>query len=352
MGKKQFKVGDFVRFLNEKQEGIVQNILSENRIIVLIEDGFPIEVSSAELVFVQSQGDRSNDPKEKEAEQTKQVKPELQHLTGANLLKNEICIAVIPTEGQISSGPLSIYLINSCEYDFVYTLHAVKGHKRKGFHYGAIPAQTNILLDEMKREDIFDTGTLIADLLIYNFNNSNHTSRIHQTLEIPIPDLSQSYPKLPSPLCFTKVVSIFRVPENPTEEEGDATIFEKLKSEFTNRKNTKSAGKPEKIKSSAGPNLSDFGLSPVNIEVDLHIEELIDDITHLNTAEIFRIQMDHFRKELDQAILRHHKSIIFIHGIGNGKLKAEIRKELKTAGLKFNDGTYHRYGGGATEVLL
>jgi dsDNA-specific endonuclease/ATPase MutS2 len=64
------------------------------------------------------------------------------------------------------------------------------------------------------------------------------------------------------------------------------------------------------------------------------------------------IQLVHFRKELDLAMLRHAKSIVFIHGIGNGKLKAELRRELTSSGIRFADGAYNRYGAGATEVFL
>ena len=88
-------------------------------------------------------------------------------------------------------------------------------------------------------------------------------------------------------------------------------------------------------------------------EIDLHIEELIDDHTGLSNAEIVTIQLNHFRKRLDEAILNNKRKIIFIHGVGKGTLKSEMDMILKTyENISFYDASYSRYGFGATEVVL
>ena len=53
-----------------------------------------------------------------------------------------------------------------------------------------------------------------------------------------------------------------------------------------------------------------------SMEVDLHIEELIDDIRGMSNGEIIQIQLKHFQKKLDEAIAKKMRSIVFIHGIG------------------------------------
>ena len=88
-------------------------------------------------------------------------------------------------------------------------------------------------------------------------------------------------------------------------------------------------------------------------EFDLHIEELIDDYTGLTNAEIVTIQLNHFRKCLDEAILGNKRKIIFIHGVGKGTLKNEMDKIFKTyESITFYDASYARYGFGATEVII
>jgi hypothetical protein len=89
------------------------------------------------------------------------------------------------------------------------------------------------------------------------------------------------------------------------------------------------------------------------LEVDLHIEELLDNYTHLSNGEILEIQLRHFRKNLEKAIEKGEHKIVFIHGVGNGVLKKEIRKILETyEGISYQDASFKKYGFGATEVLI
>ena len=72
----------------------------------------------------------------------------------------------------------------------------------------------------------------------------------------------------------------------------------------------------------------------------------------MSNAEIISLQLNHFRKELDTALLKHYYRIIFIHGKGNGVLRNRIRNELDAMKLKYKDADTGRFGFGATEVLL
>lgn len=90
-----------------------------------------------------------------------------------------------------------------------------------------------------------------------------------------------------------------------------------------------------------------------SLEVDLHIEELVNNYNHLSNGQILEIQLRHFRKNLEKAMENGEHSIIFIHGVGNGVLKTEIRKILTTyPGVSFQDASYRKYGFGATEVTI
>jgi hypothetical protein len=88
--------------------------------------------------------------------------------------------------------------------------------------------------------------------------------------------------------------------------------------------------------------------------VDLHIEKLIDKHTHLNNAEIIQIQIEAFEKWFELGQLNSLPSMIFIHGVGKGKLKAEIHELLKMKkGVKRFINQYSDfYGFGATEVFF
>jgi hypothetical protein len=94
-------------------------------------------------------------------------------------------------------------------------------------------------------------------------------------------------------------------------------------------------------------------LKSLEKEVDLHINELIDDTSGLSNFEMLNIQLERFEKELDEALAKHLRKIVFIHGVGNGRLKQEIVSVLKaTRGITFHDASYKEYGYGATQVNI
>ncbi len=88
--------------------------------------------------------------------------------------------------------------------------------------------------------------------------------------------------------------------------------------------------------------------------VDLHIDKIINSFEHLSNFEIMSLQLSTFEKYYDLAIAHKLPSIIFIHGVGEGKLKAEIHQLLKfKQEVKNFVATYSsKYGQGATEVFF
>ena len=89
------------------------------------------------------------------------------------------------------------------------------------------------------------------------------------------------------------------------------------------------------------------------IEVDLHIEELMDNYKNMSNSEIIQVQLNHVKRKLDKAILTNMHKIIFIHGVGTGRLKTEIHAILNSYdGIRFYDASYKKYGYGATEVVI
>jgi dsDNA-specific endonuclease/ATPase MutS2 len=68
--------------------------------------------------------------------------------------------------------------------------------------------------------------------------------------------------------------------------------------------------------------------------------------------EKFLTQMHHFEQRLNHALTHKYIQITFIHGVGTGRLKEAIRKELTEYNLSFEDGAFHKYGVGATVVNL
>ena len=91
-----------------------------------------------------------------------------------------------------------------------------------------------------------------------------------------------------------------------------------------------------------------------HMEVDLHIHELVDDQRGLADGAKLAIQMAHFDRMMDIAKREKLRRIVFIHGVGQGVLRHQIRTALDQhhPDCNYREGDLRRYGSGATEVWL
>ena len=89
------------------------------------------------------------------------------------------------------------------------------------------------------------------------------------------------------------------------------------------------------------------------LEVDLHIEKLVPSKRGMSNYDILTFQMEHAKHKLDFAIKNRMPKVVFIHGVGEGVLKAELDFMLgRYEGISFQDANYQKYGLGATEVYI
>ena len=89
------------------------------------------------------------------------------------------------------------------------------------------------------------------------------------------------------------------------------------------------------------------------MEVDLHIGNLVPRTGGLSNFEMLNIQMDTAKRQLEFAISKRIQKVVFIHGVGEGVLKAELETLFhRYENLKFYDADYQKYGLGATEVYI
>ena len=88
--------------------------------------------------------------------------------------------------------------------------------------------------------------------------------------------------------------------------------------------------------------------------IDLHIHELIDDQSGLQDRTKLDIQLNHFERMMRIAGEQRVKRVIFIHGVGQGVLRHQIRSRLDSyyPDCTVRDGNPREYGAGATEVIL
>lgn len=88
--------------------------------------------------------------------------------------------------------------------------------------------------------------------------------------------------------------------------------------------------------------------------VDLHADELLPSTDGMSAGEILEAQMSRFDIALSLAVKSGmHGRIVFIHGVGSGKLKYELLRRLRRdyPKLSWQDASFAEYGYGAIMVF-
>ena len=91
------------------------------------------------------------------------------------------------------------------------------------------------------------------------------------------------------------------------------------------------------------------------IEIDLHINQLLETTTGMSHTDILNCQLSKFHEVMKSYSKKKGQRIVFIHGKGEGVLRTAMEKELKTVykGMcRFQDASFHEYGFGATMVII
>ena len=101
------------------------------------------------------------------------------------------------------------------------------------------------------------------------------------------------------------------------------------------------------------PNHGQSGKNGI-IEVDLHIDSLLDDTHGMSNSEILNYQLDKFREVIEANKEKREQKVVFIHGKGDGVLRKAIIDELKRkhSNYRYQDASFQEYGFGATMVTI
>ncbi|WP_445381725.1 Smr/MutS family protein [Robiginitalea sp. IMCC43444] len=138
-------------------------------------------------------------------------------------------------------------------------------------------------------------------------------------------------------LPANEVVLLPEKPDLPTGTE-QAAFLEKTAKDRTERKKRNTGGSRKSI--------------PV-LEVDLHLEKLLPRGKQLSEYEALDFQLDTAEQQLAFAMRKRIQRVVFIHGLGEGVLKAELHTRLRRyEGLTIKEADYRNYGSGATEVYI
>ncbi len=348
----KYRKGDKVKFLNDVGQGTIVSFQDEKIAIVLNDDGFEIPVLMIELLKVEGDYDFSgnenkdfNSNSESTIQQNNVVDNDDLDEDGLNTDKQaNVFFALVPKDQKdIANSDLEVYLINDSNFRVMYSISKAENEFQSLFAYGNLEDNTKVILDTIKRDELNNFEEINFQLMFFRKGNYFLLNPINKTWNVkPARFFKQN--AFGENDFFHENAFVYEI----TSEEINLADHVSV-SDIEKSKKEKELKEPQKqFKSSKS------GANPEIEEVDLHIHELVDDHSKMSNAEIIDIQMSRFTTALDGGIISGTKKMVFIHGIGNGKLKHEILKKLdrKYPKLRYQDASFKEYGYGATMVLI
>jgi hypothetical protein len=363
-----FKVGDKVKFLNDVGGGVVTKIKQQTAFIET-SDGFEIPASFSELIKVEEAGfgglkpeppapkvtfQKSNvtsspasiEEVEEFEEETDEDESDEEVITSENCTLN-ILLGLVPVKLKGRMEPdFQIHLISDCAYRMLYTFSIVKENFVRGRKVGHVEEDTKVLVTSFTMSELRDIQSFKINCIFYKKGiYLPHEPVIYEykvdalAMADPANWAENDYFEEKAMVVNITEMSLLYEIERMVTETGEKFIIQKKRKDQAPQKST------AKLPSSYDTDTE---------EVDLHIGQLVDDFSGLSAGEIMDIQMSRFNIVLEGAIRGKTKKIVFIHGVGAGKLKYEIRKTLdsKYPKLRYQDASFKEYGYGATMVMV
>lgn len=345
------KIGDKVRFLSEVGGGIVKGFQGKDIVLVEDADGFDIPMLIRECVVIDTDDYNIKRKPQAQPEQPKKQIEEEPEITyrPAETKEGErlnVMLAFVPQDVKaISSTDFDAYLVNDSNYYLYYTYLSAEGKSWKVRAQGNIEPNTKLLLEEFGKDILNELEHVAIQLIAYK-DGKNFTLKPAVGVELRV-DTVKFY-KLHTfreSVYFEEPSLIYDVVKDDEPVKQYFADANALKEALLQKKN------PEKPKSQ--PIVKPQKHNDI-IEVDLHINELLDNTTNMTNSEMLDYQLGVFNKTLNEYKDKKGQKIVFIHGKGEGVLRNAILKELKSKyrNYSYQDASFREYGFGATMVTI
>lgn len=354
----KFNVGDKVRFLNESGGGVVTRIINTNLVSVAIEDGFDIPTLASNLIRIETLDGPSAlfdrdykvevpvaDPKMTSYGETQQSKLRPNNRESSH--EPGLYLAFTPQDQQwLITGLIDIYLINNTDFSvlFSFNLRGAAGNYT-GIDFASIDPASKTLIETINREDIEAWSEGVIQALFHKDESDRILKPVNESFKIKPVKFYKEESYIDSSLIEGKAIMVSLC---DIGLHSSPIIGEDFNKNATNEV-SKSFNKPL----STNVLIDKHRVTGREAEVDLHISSLRDNYEGLSNHEILHIQTSYFDKSLESAMLNNYAKVIYIHGIGNGILKAALINKLKEYNdIEFRNAPFARYGNGAIEIVI
>ncbi len=317
-------IGDRVRLISDKQEGIIKRFINDKIAEITTSDGFDIPVLKQDLAVVNREESVFFTDEETQKETFEKE-------TGAKLLSENGLFLAFQI---LDQNDLMFMLINNTDFECPFAVSENKANSRYGICSGHLKSRESVNISKLELNKIDTWPEFEVALLFARKGEHKIMPPFLKTYKFRSKRFFKSPLKIP---VLNKEGYYFQI--DRTDSDIDAEMLKDHLSENIENSIQKDTHRVDSVLSK---------------EIDLHFEKLLPEAPEMSTGEILSFQLEHFEKILDRAIYLGMDEIIFIHGVGSGKLQLEIHKSLsKNKQIKYyKDAQKEKFGYGATLVRI
>ncbi|MDR0574565.1 MAG: DUF2027 domain-containing protein [Tannerella sp.] len=361
--KKKLNIGDKVRFLNSVGGGRITAFHGKDQVLVEDENGFDVPVLISECVVV-GEADRRMESKEPEpyvppvktipkdvAVQQEIKTPKPADYTFQETPQGErlnVNLVFLPVEPQaFMQTPFETYLVNESNYFLFVNYMSCKNNSWTSRYHGIIEPDTKIFIEEFEKSDLSELEHICVQMIAFK-DGKSYSLKNALSVELRL-DTVKFY-KLH---CFTKnnffdedALVMPLVANDTPEKQMLVSATDIQEAMYGRKKEVRRMPQPAVKAPKQGNNI---------IEIDLHINQLMETTSGMNNADMLNYQISKFHEVMKANSGKKGQKIVFIHGKGEGVLRTALEKELKTTykrQCRFQDASFREYGYGATMVVI
>jgi hypothetical protein len=328
-------------------DGVITRFLDGNQLEIETNDGFLIPVLRQDVVFIHQEeaenfGKRkritfspfgSKTTQEKEVDVPKVV------------AEKGFFFAFVPATDKM----LDVYLINNTDLDILFSLSSQYGGDYEGIYAQMLRQRNFMKIHEVNIDTFEKWSSWILQILFHQKGKGKYRSPLIKKMNFKADKFFKI--KKTAPL-INKEAHLFEIDTDNAPPKSLTKIAKEVSPTPSSKASAEEIKEKMLSKNTFQSEVRDYEVVLPPLEVDLHIECLVDEPEAIDVGDILSIQMREFDTRLDQAIASNVAQITFIHGIGNGILKGEIQRRLsKHPHIKYyKDAQKERFGYGATLV--
>jgi hypothetical protein len=334
----EIRIGDKVRFLNQTGGGKVVKVVNSDTVMVLDEDEFEIPTKMRNLVVIHS--DFTTEGGNLTSTTAHLVKEEAKTLVqSANT--NKLYLAFLSKDNTRSGSDIECYLVNDTKNIIFYAFYKECEKDTHGVGAGNCNAGERMLIESYSAKELNDIKHFSVHILTYKKNGAPLMPIVYKMNVNPVKFFKNSSYKTNE--LFEETAIIYDI------EDKDSVEYKLY--ELSEREDKKLLSVKETVSAQGIPVIQ---IKNAAIEVDLHINKLLDSVVGLSNREILQYQLDKFNEVMEANKYKKGQKVVFIHGIGNGTLKQKIAWELnhKFKSCKHQEASFQKYGPGATLVSM